>query len=56
MKRSIAGVLVFLAPSVILGIFHMVDGMDDFDSEYTVCVDCILGSSSCPNVGFISGS
>lgn len=54
LKRSIAGVLVFLAPSVILGIFHSIDGLDNFDSGYSTCVDCILGSSSCPNVKFIN--
>lgn len=52
LKRSAAGVLVFLAPNIILGIFHLVDGMDNFDSAYKTCVDCILGSSSCPDVSF----
>ena len=56
LKRSTAGVLVFLAPNIILGIFHLVDGMDGFDSAYKTCVDCILGSSSCPDVKFIQGS
>ena len=51
-KRAAAGVLVFLAPNIILGIFHLVDGMDNFDSAYQTCVDCILGSSSCPDVSF----
>ena len=26
--------------------------MDNFDSAYQTCVDCILGSSSCPDVSF----
>ena len=56
LKRAIAAVLVFLAPNIILGLFHMIDGMDNFDSAYSTCVDCILGSSSCPNVSFIQGS
>ena len=51
-KRALASVLVFMAPSVILGIFHMVDGMDNFDSKYKTCLNCILGDSSCPNVKF----
>lgn len=55
LKRSIAGVLIFLAPNIILGVFHMIDGMDNFDSAYQTCVDCILGSSECPDVSFIEG-
>ena len=55
-KRALASVLVFMAPSVILGIFHMVDGMDNFDSKYKTCLDCILGDSSCPDVKFIQNN
>ena len=51
-KRSVAGILVFFAPSIILAIFHMVDGMDNFDSSYKTCVNCILSPKSCPNVSF----
>ena len=52
LKRAIAGVLIFLAPSIILSIFHMVDGMDNFESPFSTCLKCILGSSQCPNVSF----
>ena len=55
-KRTIAGVAVFLAPSIIFGIFRMVDGMADFDGEYETCVACLLGTSSCPDVHFVSGN
>ena len=52
-KRGLAGILVFLAPSVLQGLFHMVDGMDNYDSKYKKCVDCALGSKECPDVHFV---
>ena len=52
-KRTLAGVLIFLAPTVLLALFHLIDGMDDFDSAYKTCVDCIFGDSTCPDVKFI---
>ena len=52
-KRTLAGVLIFLTPTVMLALFHLIDGMDNFDSAYKTCVDCILGDSSCPDVKFI---
>ena len=52
-KRAAAGVLVFLTPSILLGVFHLIDGFDNVKSAYETCVNCILGSSKCPNVSFI---
>ena len=55
-KRAVAAVLVFLAPTVILGIFDMVDNIRDKQSVYETCRNCILGSSKCPDVSFIQGN
>ena len=52
LKRAIAWLLIFVAPSVILGLFHFVDGWDDAKSDYETCLNCLLGDDSCPNVGF----
>lgn len=52
LKRAIACLLIFFAPSVILGLFHFVDGWDDAKSDYETCLNCLLGDDSCPNVGF----
>ena len=51
-KRFIACILIFFAPRILLGIFHFVDGWDAVKSKYAVCVDCVMGDSSCPEVGF----
>lgn len=51
LKRAIAGILIFFAPTIVLSIFHLVDGMDNFESTYKTCLDCMLGSD-CPNVSF----
>lgn len=52
-RRLAIGALVFFAPSVILGLFHMIDGIDSVDSKFSTCMDCILGSDSCPDAKFI---
>ena len=56
LKRVIAGILVFFAPSILLALFHMVDGMANFEGKYETCLDCILGSSDCPDVSFKGNS
>ena len=53
-RRIIIGSLVFLAPSIINSAFHLIDGMDNYESAFSTCMDCILGSDSCPNVSFIN--
>ena len=55
LRRAIACVLIFLAPSIILAIFRGIDGWDGVESEYDTCMKCILGSSECPEVGFGAG-
>ena len=52
LKRAIACLLIFFAPSVILGLFHFIDGWDDAKSDYETCLNCLLGDDSCPKVGF----
>ena len=56
MKRSIACLLIFFAPTIILELFHFIDGWDDLESKYSTCVSCILGSTGCPDVSFIDPS
>ena len=51
-KRFIAGLLIFFVPSIILSIYDFIDGWDEVRSEHEKCVQCLLGDSSCPNVGF----
>ena len=53
-RRMIIGALVFFAPTIINSAFHMIDGMDNYESTFSTCMDCILGSVSCPEVSFIN--
>lgn len=53
-RRIIIGSLVFFAPTIINSAFHMIDGMDNYESAFSTCMDCILGSDSCPEVSFIN--
>lgn len=52
LKRAFAGILIFFAPTLINEIFHMVDGWDNVEDKFSVCMDCLTGSSDCPNVKF----
>lgn len=52
LRRAIACVLIFFVPSIILALFHYIDGWDNVKGQFSTCMDCILGSKSCPNVGF----
>lgn len=56
LRRAIACVLIFFVPSIILALFHYIDGWDNVKGQFSTCMDCILGSKSCPNVGFGAGS
>ncbi len=56
LKRSIACLLIFFAPAIILDLFRTVDGWDQTESDFSTCLVCFLGDSSCPNVGFIKKS
>ena len=47
-RRIAAGVLVFLAPTILLAIFNMIDSWDSVDSTYKNCIDCLLDTSKCP--------
>ncbi len=55
LRRAIACVLIFFVPTIIRSLFHFIDGWDDVENEYSTCIDCILGDSSCPDVGFNTG-
>ena len=56
-KRAIASIVVFIAPSLLMGLFNLVDGFDNISSEYSVCVSCVLNyggsDSSCPGISRI---
>ncbi|MBE6158921.1 MAG: hypothetical protein E7159_03760 [Firmicutes bacterium] len=52
LRRAIACVLIFFVPSIILALFHYIDGWDNVKGQFSTCMDCILGSKKCPNVGF----
>ncbi len=52
LKRSIACLLIFFAPSIILDLFHFIDGWDEISSGYDTCIVCILGDGECPDVNF----
>lgn len=47
-RRVGTGVLVFLAPTILLAIFNMIDSWDSVDSTYKNCIDCLLDTSKCP--------
>jgi len=55
-KRVIIGVLVFLAPTIIFGLYKLVDGWTGISKKYQVCVQCILGQDDCPEVTIVSAS
>lgn len=48
-KRSIAAILVFMAPGVINGIFNLIiDGYEDSTgSEYQMCFTCLFNPNDC---------
>ena len=53
-RRVATGVLVFLAPTILLALFTFIDGWDSVDSTYKNCIDCLLDTSKCPdNVSLI---
>ena len=52
LKRFIACILIFFAPNIILATFKSIDGFDKVESKFSTCVECVLGGSDCPNVGF----
>ena len=56
LKRAIACLLIFFVPTIIIDLFHFIDGWDEVKSSYSTCIDCIFGSSSCPNVKFIDAN
>lgn len=48
-KRIVLGLLVFLTPSIILGLFDMIDGLDSEDSSFKPCLNCLLDpNGDCP--------
>ena len=47
LKRTIAAVLIFFTPSIILAIFTFVDGFDNVESAFSPCMDCLLKPSEC---------
>ena len=48
-KRSIAAILVFMAPGIINGIFNLIiDGYEDSTgSEYQMCFTCLFDPNNC---------
>ena len=48
-KRSIAAILVFMAPGIINGIFNLIiDGYEDSkNSEYQMCFTCLFNPNDC---------
>ena len=48
-KRIGAGILVFIAPSLLLIIFDSIDAIDNVNSAFKNCVDCLLDTSKCPD-------
>ena len=48
-KRSIAAILVFMAPGIINGIFNLIiDGYEDSTgSEYKMCFTCLFNPNDC---------
>ena len=48
-KRSIAAILVFMAPGIINGIFNpIIDGYEDSTgSEYKMCFTCLFNPNDC---------
>ena len=49
-KRAIAGVLIFIAPSVIFGIFRILDEAieyEDIENKYSACISCLEDNSQC---------
>ena len=55
LRRSIACILIFFVPTIMLALFHYIDGWDNVKGQFSTCIDCILGSNKCPNVGFGAG-
>jgi fumarate reductase subunit D len=55
LRRAIACVLIFFVPTIILGLFDFIDGWDNVKGGFNTCMKCLLGDSSCPNVGFVAG-
>lgn len=57
-RRCIAAILVFITPSLLNGIFTLIDGFDEVRSEYSVCVSCVLDYSGgeCPGLTKVGAS
>ena len=55
-RRVATGVLVFLAPTILLALFTFIDGWDSVDSAYKRCIDCLLDTSQCPKDVSITGT
>ena len=47
-RRVATGVLVFLAPTILLGIFNIIDSWNSVQSAYKPCIDCLFDTSKCP--------
>ena len=47
LKRTIAAVLIFFTPSIVLALFTFVDGFDDVESAFKPCMDCLIKPSEC---------
>ena len=55
LRRAIACILIFFVPTIILGVFDFIDGWDNVKGSFNTCMKCLLGDSSCPEVGFGAG-
>lgn len=49
-KRVIAGVIIFLIPTIIYFAFELIDGYSSDDSTYYKCINCMTNPTKCnPN-------
>ncbi len=49
-KRAIAGILVFVTPSLVFAIFHILDDAikyEDIENKYEACISCLEDNGNC---------
>lgn len=46
--RAIAGVIIFLIPTLVGFIFSIVGGFSEVSADYEICAKCISSPGSCP--------
>ena len=52
-KRLVAGLLVFMAPKIILSFLNMIDKWTDLNNQFSRCKICVLDVADCDDVSII---